>query len=160
MIYPFRARSVSDVRLTVFLLAAGWTAYNGVMQGMYFGNYAEYPRHWVYDPRFLFGVALFFWGFYTNVQSDEILMNLRKPGDTNYYIPKGGMFDFVTSANYFGETMEWTGFAIASNSWCGVAFAVFTFANLFPRAVATHAWYKKKFQDYPRHRKAFFPYLY
>lgn len=160
IIYPFRTRSVSDVRLIVFLLAFGWTLYNGLMQGSYLGNHATFPDGWMYDYRFLFGVALFCWGLYTNVQSDEILMNLRKPGDTGYYIPKGGMFEYVTAANYFGEFVEWVGFAIACQSWCGAAFAVFTWANLFPRAVTTHGWYHKKFDTYPKKRKAFFPFLY
>jgi 3-oxo-5-alpha-steroid 4-dehydrogenase 1 len=50
---------------------------------------------------------------YTHTQSDAILRNLRKPGETDYKIPKGGAFKFVSGANFLGEILEWTGFAIA-----------------------------------------------
>jgi hypothetical protein len=35
-----------------------------------------------------------------------------------------------------GEILEWTGFAIACQSLPATAFAVYTFCNLFPRALA------------------------
>ena len=47
--------------------------------------------------------------------SDQLLVNLRKPGETGYKIPVGGLFDYVTGANFFGEIVEWTGFALACN---------------------------------------------
>ena len=47
----------------------------------------------------------------------------------------GGMFKYVTAANYFGEILEWTGFAIACWSLPAFAFAWWTFANLAPRAM-------------------------
>jgi 3-oxo-5-alpha-steroid 4-dehydrogenase 1 len=53
------------------------------------------------------------------MQPYSVLRNLRKPGDTGYYIPKGGMFEYVSGANFFGEILEWTGFAIASGSTAG-----------------------------------------
>jgi 3-oxo-5-alpha-steroid 4-dehydrogenase 1 len=34
-----------------------------------------------------------------------------------------------------------------------------TMANLVPRALATHAWYQKTFPNYPKERKAIFPFL-
>ena len=39
--------------------------------------------------------------------------------------------ELYLSANYFGELLEWTGFAVASWSWAGAVFAWWTFANLF-----------------------------
>ena len=53
-------------------------------------------------------------------------MGICKPGDTRHYLPRGGMFRYVTSANYFGELTEWTGFAILTWSWAGAVFALFT----------------------------------
>ena len=50
------------------------------------------------------------------------------------------MYKYVTSANYLGEIIEWTGFAILTWSWAGAVFAWWTFANLVPRA---HTIYKK-----------------
>ena len=75
-----------------------------------------------------------------------------------YKIPRGGMFEYVSGANFFGECLEWTGFALASWSMSGLAFAVFTWANIGPRALQHHRWYQTKFgAEYPRHRRALIP---
>jgi hypothetical protein len=39
----------------------------------------------------------------------------------------------------------------------GVVFLIWVIANLFPRAIAHHKWYKDKFDDYPKNRKAVIP---
>jgi 3-oxo-5-alpha-steroid 4-dehydrogenase 1 len=44
-------------------------------------------------------------------------------------------------------------------SLAGLSFAVWTIANLVPRAIAGHKWYNEKFEDYPKDRKAILPYL-
>ena len=54
--------------------------------------------------------------------------------------------------------LEWIGWAIATWSLAGAAFAVFTVANLLPRALANHRWYRQQFADYPVSRRAVFPY--
>ena len=40
-----------------------------------------------------------------------------------------------------------------------VAFATYTLANLLPRGLSHHQWYIEKFEDYPKDRKAFIPFL-
>lgn len=63
-------------------------------------------------------------------------------------------------ANFFGEIVEWTGFAIASQAPVAMAFAYFTFANIGPRALEHHRWYIKTFGDkYPKDRKALIPFI-
>jgi len=95
-----------------------------------------------------------------NMMSDEILRNLRKPGETGYKIPKGGMFRYVSGANFLGEIIEWSGFALATASFEASAFAIFTFCNLAPRAYHHHLWYQNEFKDkYPR-RKALIPFVF
>ena len=59
----------------------------------------------------------------------------------------------------FGEILQWFGFALASWSLAGLAFALYTAANLVPRALASHAWYRQQFQEYPESRKAVIPFL-
>ena len=81
------------------------------------------------------------------------------PCASGYGIPRGGLFEYVSGANYFGEILEWTGWAVATWSPAGLAFAVFTVANLAPRARTHHAWYRKQFPDYPRKRKAIIPFI-
>jgi len=39
------------------------------------------------------GLAVFATGMFINMQADNILLNLRKPGESGYKIPKGGMFE-------------------------------------------------------------------
>ena len=53
--------------------------------------------------------------------------------------------------------MEWTGWAIATWSLAGLVFPIWTFANLAPRAIKNHKWYKETFEDYPANRKALIP---
>jgi protein-S-isoprenylcysteine O-methyltransferase Ste14 len=103
---------------------------------------------------------MFLIGFSINFQSDSILRNLRKPGETGYKIPRGGFFRFISAPNYFGEMVEWTGWAIATWSMGGAVFAIWTFANLFPRALSNHRWYRESFGDqYPKERRAVIPFL-
>ena len=54
---------------------------------------------------------------------------------------------------------EWLGFAIMTWSIAGLAFFLWTFFNLVPRALSHHKWYKEKFPDYPKSRKAVFPFI-
>jgi 3-oxo-5-alpha-steroid 4-dehydrogenase 1 len=74
-----------------------------------------------------------------------VIRNLRKPGDTKHYIPYKGFYRYVTSANYFGELTEWIGFAILTWSPAGLLFAVWTFANLAPRAKSLTEKYVQEF---------------
>lgn len=93
-------------------------------------------------------------GFALNLHSDNTLLKLRKPGETGYSIPQGGGFRYVSCPNYLGEVMEWAGWALATWSLAGLAFFVFTAANLVPRALSHHRWYRERFEDYPPGRRA------
>ena len=108
-------------------------------------------------PLALLGLALMATGFAVHVYSDRLLINLRKPGETGYKIPQGGLYRWVSAPNYLGEIIEWTGWALLVWSPAGLTFAVWTFANLAPRALANHKWYKEKFPVYPKERKALIP---
>lgn len=143
-----------------FFLAFAFCSYNGAMQtvSLVFGK--QHADDYLFSVRFCMGVFLFVFGLGINVHSDRILRHLRAPGETGYKIPRGGAFELVTAANYFGETLEWTGYAIAAATPAAAAFAAFTVLNLAPRAVSHHAWYKKKFENYPKKRKAYIPLLF
>lgn len=99
---------------------------------------------------------MFVAGFVIHAHSDTLLRHLQRG---EYVVPGGGMFRFVSSPNYFGEMVEWTGWAVATWSVAGLAFAVFTIANLLPRAVSDHRWYQKTFSEYPADRKILIPFL-
>jgi 3-oxo-5-alpha-steroid 4-dehydrogenase 1 len=107
------------------------------------------------------GLVLFFMGMYTHMKADHTIRNLRKPGDTNHYLPKGGLFDYVTSANYFGELLEWTGFAILLCNPAAWMFVWWTAANLVPRAHAINKKYRAEFgNEQVGKRKRVIPFIY
>ncbi|MBR3065661.1 MAG: DUF1295 domain-containing protein [Bacteroidales bacterium] len=149
-IFPRQLRGHSRMPLAIVLMGALFNTLNAMMQGgwiFYISPADFYPKDWLLSLPFLAGTLLFFAGMYINIQSDSIIRNLRKPGDTAHYLPKGGMFRYVTSANYFGEFMEWVGFAILTWSWAGAVFALWTFANLAPRAARIYDLYSQEFPD-------------
>ena len=100
---------------------------------------------------------MFIIGMFINQQSDRILFNLRKPGETGYKIPMGGMYRYISCPNYFGELLEWVGWAVLTWSLPGAVFALWTAANLVPRALSHHRDYQRRFDNYPADRKAIIP---
>ena len=117
----------------------------------------SYAGNW----NFWLGIVLFFMGMYTHMKADHTIRNLRKPGDTNHYLPKGGLFDYVTSANYFGELLEWTGFAILLSNPAAWMFVWWTAANLVPRAHAINKKYRAEFgNEQVGKRKRVIPFIY
>ncbi len=162
LVFPFRMRG-SRRQMTVFVMALGlaFNVMNGYLNGRYINTFGPvYGTEWLADPRFIVGALLFFAGFAVNLHSDEVLRRLRQPGESGYQIPRGGLFERVSCANYFGEITEWCGWAIATWSLPGLAFALWTAANLLPRARAHHKWYPSQFPDYPQRRRAVIPFVF
>lgn len=164
-IFPFLMRGKSKMPIGIMLMGIVFNTLNAVMQGgwiFYYASSMGYYDDWMTKPYFYIGAVIFFFGMITNIHSDYIIRHLRKPGDTKHYIPRGGMFRYVSSANYFGELMEWVGFAIASWSWAGVVFAWWTFANLAPRAASLYRRYERDFgEEFSRlGRKRIIPFIY
>lgn len=158
VVFPLRLRTRGKrMPWVIALSAVGFNLVNGFFLGYYFARFADFPQDWFSDIRFFLGIILFWLGLIINWQSDNILINLRKPGDTGYSIPQGGLFKWISCPNHFGEIIEWAGFALMSWSLPGLAFAVWTVANLAPRALAHHRWYREKFPDYPKERRALVP---
>ena len=160
-IYPFRRRAGDNkMPLAIAAMAVVFNLGNGYMQSRYINTLAgPYMLDWLYDPRFIIGAILFAAGFAINFHSDRTLFDLRKPGEKGYKIPRKGFFKWVSAPNYFGEILEWGGWAIATWSLPGLAFFLWTVANLAPRAFANHKWYLATFNDYPKNRKALIPFI-
>lgn len=121
------------------------------------GRLAEYPPGWFGDPRFLAGAAALLAGAALNVTSDYRVARLRARQRGRYVLPRGGAFRFLSAPNLAGEIVEWIGFALMSWSLPALAFAMWTAANLIPRALWRHRWYRETFPDYPRSRRAIIP---
>jgi len=140
--------------------AVAFQTINGYLQGRYlFTLAADGGAAWLADPRFVIGTCLFAAGMAVNVHSDGILRSLRRPGEGDYRIPRSGLFRWVSCPNYLGEMVEWCGWAVLTWSLPGLAFAAWTVANLLPRALAHHRWYRREFADYPPQRKAVIPFV-
>jgi hypothetical protein len=159
-IYPFRMRgSGKTMPLAVAVMAILFNIVNGSVNGWGIAHARHLTDAWLSNPIFLGGIILFLSGLWLNLHSDAVLRNLRKPGENDYKIPNAGAHKLVAAPNYLGELIEWIGFAIAASTLAGWAFAIFTAANLVPRARAHLLWYRKSFKEYPNKRKALIPWI-
>ena len=159
-IFPYRMRfSSCMIPLVVPLLGIAFNTLNAYINARWLTHFGDYGPEWLYDPRFLLGSALFVAGWLGNLESDNKLRSLRQPGDTSYKIPKGGLYRWISAPNYGCEILMWVGWAIATWSTAGLAFALYSIANLAPRALSHHSWYRKSFDEYPTERKALIPYI-
>lgn len=160
LVFPFRMRAGARMPLAICASGFFFNLVNGYMQGRWIFHFGpSRPDSWFSNPLFLIGLAFFVAGFYLNLQSDAILRGLRKPGETGYRIPHGGLFRWVSCPNYLSELVEWCGWAVATWSISGGVFVFWTAANLAPRALKNHQWYRKTFPEYPGNRKALLPYI-
>lgn len=165
LIYPFLMRGKSKMPISVVLMGAVFNIVNSYLIGGWIFILAPegyYTTAWLYSPQFIIGALIFIFGMVVNLNSDYIIRHLRKPGDTKHYIPRGGMFKYVSSANYYGEITEWFGYAILTWSLPGAIFCMWTFANLAPRANSLYEKYTKEFGDEftSLKRKRLIPFIY
>jgi 3-oxo-5-alpha-steroid 4-dehydrogenase 1 len=164
-IFPLLIRGKSRMPFAIILMGILFNVVNCYMIGgwiFYVAPALMYPASWLCSPLFILGTLFFFAGMAINLRADYIIRHLRKPGDTRHYIPRGGMYRYVTSANYFGELTEWAGFAILTWSLGGLAFLIWTFANLAPRAKTLHKRYISEFGDEYKslNRRYIIPFIY
>lgn len=167
--FPLSIRTPRGARASFSLLviAMGWivTSLHGYLNATYFASLGpRYDLAWLVDPRFLGGLALYAASLALNIHSDAIVRRLRTraeidAGEKVYRIPCGGLFRYVSSPSYLTELTAWAGFALAAWSLAGVFILAVSAANLVPRAISIHAWYRSRFPDYPRDRKVLIPFV-
>jgi len=161
LIFPFRMRSTTkSIPLLIVILGFIFNVLNSYLNARWISHFGYYSAEWLSRPLFVIGIFVFIVGFFVNVHSDSILIRLRRPGEKNYKIPYGGAYRWVSSPNYLGELLEWAGWALATWSFSGLAFFVFSAANLVPRAISNHRWCKQTFPSYPPNRKSLIPYVF
>jgi len=158
IVYPLRIQSNKRMPIAIPAMALVFNVTNATMNASWIGSLGSYASDWTRGPRFIAGAALFAIGMIAKSAADRRLFALRA-SKKGYAIPRGGLYELVSCPNYLGEITEWIGWAIASWSLGGLAFAGFTIANLAPRALSNHAWYKRTFDDYPRERRALVPFV-
>jgi 3-oxo-5-alpha-steroid 4-dehydrogenase 1 len=160
LLYPFtQSGSNKSYPFILVCMAFIFNCFNGFINGYGVFNLILYDISWLHSWQFLAGGLLFVAGFIINKVADEKLRRLRNNDIEEYVLPKGWLFSYISCPHYFGEIIEWFGWGIMTWSLPGFTFFIFTFANLFPRGMATHKWYKEKFPDYPGNRKAIIPFV-
>ena len=156
VLYPLKIKTKGKkMPLIIALSAIFFNIINGFING-YFLSVTSYEN--INLILFSFGILFFISGLIINIKSDSLLISLRTKNETNkYVIPKGGLFEYVSCPNFFGELIEWLGFALMTMNIGSLSFFIWTFINLVPRALSHHKWYHHKFNDYPKKRKAILP---
>lgn len=161
-IYPFRIKPRPGARhaLRVVIFGGVYCSVNGFLNGYWIGHLADFSGLTLESPRLLLGLFVFACGYALNKHSDNLLAQLRSDRPGEYSVPQGGAFRWVSNPNYLGEILTWLGFAIACWSLAAFSFLLFTCANLVPRAVLNHRWYRSNFHDYPGDRRVLIPLIY
>ena len=164
-IFPSLMRGTSKMPLSIMFMGVFFNLTNAYLQGgwLFFVSPDQYKLSWLWSAPFIIGSVLFFAGMVINMHSDRIIRGLRKDkNDNNYYLPTGFLFDKINSANYFGEILEWIGFAILSWSISGLVFLFWCLANIVPRSRAVYERYVQFFgEDFTKlNRYKIFPYIY
>ena len=157
-IYPF-VIDMTNPKMPISIAASAFffNIVNVNIQAIGIFYFAEYAQDWIRSLIFYFGLLIFFIGMYINIKSDYLIVALRREKGPGYHLPNTFMHKYISAPNYFGEIVEWIGWAVLTWSISGFVFALWTIANLFPRALAHHKWYQEKFDDYPKNRKAIIP---
>ncbi|MDB4819742.1 DUF1295 domain-containing protein [Flavobacteriaceae bacterium] len=156
VIYPLRIKTKGKkIPIAIVASAFFFNMVNGILNG-YFLTLVQFES--ISNMYLILGFVIFFIGFYINISSDNILIKLRT-NQKGYVIPKGGLFNHVSCPNFFGEIIEWLGFAVMTLNPGSISFLIWTICNLVPRSKAHHKWYQNNFENYPKKRKAVIPYF-
>ena len=159
-VYPLMIRTRGKKMPVIIMLSAMlFNTINGSLLGIWFAAFGRYTDSWYGSPTFIAGLILFFTGMFINWRSDYYLIHLRQKHDTGYKVPQVGLFKYISSPNMAGEILEWGGYALLTWSLPGLAFFIWTLANLVPRALSNHRWYRAQFPGYPANRKALLPFI-
>ena len=161
ILFPLRIKTEGKkMPLIIAAFAIFFNLINATVNGYWLSNFVpdSAPQGMDY-LRIGLGILLFITGFVINKYHDRLLIKLRRSSKNGYQVPYGGLFRYVSCPNFFGEIIEWGGFALMVWSLPALSFLVWTFVNLVPRAIDHHKWYKEHFTEYPAKRKAIIPYI-
>jgi very-long-chain enoyl-CoA reductase len=120
----------------------------------------QHPQNeWLTLP----GALLFILAERGNARAHHMLRDLRPEGSKARVIPRGFLFERVSSPHYLCEILSWVGFALVVQTWAALAFLVVGAAILASWARARHVAYLKEFdgldgrEKYPASRRALIP---
>jgi very-long-chain enoyl-CoA reductase len=111
----------------------------------------------------LLGAVVFVLAELGNAKAHRMLRDLRPLGTKQRVIPRGFLFERVSSPHYLFEILSWLGFAIVVQTWAALAFLVVGAGILGAWAHTRHVAYRKDFdglegrEKYPEARRALVP---
>ncbi|XP_065193029.1 probable very-long-chain enoyl-CoA reductase art-1 [Sycon ciliatum] len=131
----------------------------------YFVNHPLYTPPMFGDLQFYIGLGGFLFCEYGNFVCHCLFRDLRPAGSKVRRIPVPNsnplslMFHFVSCPNYTYEIGAWFFFSIMTQSLPGLLFTAGGAAQMAIWALGKHRNYRHEFKDYPRGRKAIFPFF-
>lgn len=139
----------------------------------YYWGFTAYVAYHINHPLFtspcmcqVYGaLAAFLFCEIGNLSVHIALRNLRPPGTKVRKIPVADanpltkLFDLVSCPNYTYEIGSWVSFSIMTSCLPAMLFAIAGAYQMTMWALGKHRNYKKEFKDYPKKRRAIFPFL-
>ncbi|XP_058458837.1 polyprenol reductase [Malaya genurostris] len=123
------------------------------------------PYRFELSPRIALWVAIFFYAWQYQFQSNLILANMRKDRtgqvvSQKHSIPRGGYFELISSPHMFFEIVMYVAlYVIIARNTSAIYVLAWVLSNQVMNAWLTHQWYRENFKDYPPARRAVFPYV-
>lgn len=156
VISPFLSPRMASSRLDIVVMSAFFNCVNGAWVGHDLGVLNS--QEFMLSQKVLVGLALFFVGWTINLSSDYHLQSARRKSRSDEYIlPEWGLYKYIVSPNYAGETVEWIGYSVILGMESGWQFVIWTICNIWPRARTNLVWYREKFGTKVGNRKAIVP---
>ena len=148
----------SHATMPIFNLFKNCSYYWGFAAFMsYFINHPQYTP--VSETQMLAGFALSTVAQLGNAHCHLYQASLRSDGSKAYKEPKGGLFKYVTCANYACEIYQWIGFNVATQSAMGWFFVSCGAFQMYFWAIAKHKRLKKLFPGFKRAFKLLPPFV-
>lgn len=110
-------------------------------------------------------IGLFLYGWLYQFKSNLILAGLRKNEagkvvTEKHLMPRGGYFETVSSPHMFFEVVMYVAlFGLLYTNITSFYILIWVISNQVHNALMTHKWNKETFKNYPKERKAIFPYI-
>ncbi|KAH9521505.1 Steroid 5 alpha-reductase 3 [Dermatophagoides farinae] len=113
----------------------------------------------------MIAVFIFFTSSAIQYQSHRILAKLRSSKakqNNDYYIPRGGLFEYISCPHYMTEILIYICLWLqSSRSYLWSTMVMFVIANQTIASLMSYRWYRKRFNDrYPTTIKALIPFLF
>lgn len=113
------------------------------------------------SPLMLVGVGLWALGTFGNFHHHRLLANLREEGETDYKLPRGGLFGLVVCPHYTTELVGWFGFALFFHHIGALMMISVMGCYLAGRSHNTLKWYRDNLgEQLPNNWKRLVPFVF